>query len=104
MTLHSHVLVIESNPLRCELICSSLVDHYRVSSVSTVGEARAFLRTSHIDLMIVASDHPDGPSDALADFAKHCSVTAIFVPHTWQDYAKLPIHTVGDLLRSMPAA
>ena len=53
MTDCFHILIVEDEPLIVDVMCASLESDYRLSSVSTVAAALAFLRTSHVDLVLV---------------------------------------------------
>jgi DNA-binding response OmpR family regulator len=53
MASRCHILVVEDEPSVLEVLQATLEESYRVSSVGTVGEACAFLRTSHVDLVLV---------------------------------------------------
>jgi len=46
-------------------------------SVRTVGDACACLRTSHIDVVLVDWQLPDGRGDAVAECAEKCRVPSI---------------------------
>ena len=45
MASRFHILIVEDEPLVVEVLQATLDTEYRVSSVNTVGEALAFLRT-----------------------------------------------------------
>ena len=48
-----HILIVEDDPLIVDVMVASLESDYRVSSVNTVGAALAFLRTSHVDVVLI---------------------------------------------------
>ena len=53
-----HILIVEDDPLVAETLSAMLELDYRVSSATTIGEALAFLQTSHVD--VVLTDHGRG--------------------------------------------
>ena len=55
-----HILIVEDEPLVLDVLQTMLETEYRVSSASTVEEAHAILRTSHIDLVLIDAVLPDG--------------------------------------------
>ena len=55
-----HVLIVEDEPLIVEVLHGILESKYRVSSAYTIREALAFLRTSHVDVVLLDSILPDG--------------------------------------------
>ena len=59
MADRSHILIAEDDPLVVDVMVAALELDYRVSSVNTVGAALAFLRTSHVDLVLVDTVLPD---------------------------------------------
>ena len=64
-----HILIVEDDPLIVDVLVASLELEYRVSSVNTVGAALAFLRTSHVDVVLIDSVLPDGRGTEVACFA-----------------------------------
>jgi len=74
-----HILIVEDEPLVLEVLQATLEADYRVSSVATIGEARACLRTSHIDLVLVDWGLPDGRGETLAEFAEELGVPAVMM-------------------------
>ena len=55
-----HALIVEDDPAIVELLISMLEEsQYHVSSASTVAEALAFLRTSHVDVVLADNLLPD---------------------------------------------
>jgi DNA-binding NtrC family response regulator len=68
MTSRCHVLIVEDDPLIVDVLVASLELEYRVSSVNTVGAALAFLRTSHVDMVLIDSVLPDGRGTEAASF------------------------------------
>jgi DNA-binding NtrC family response regulator len=62
-------LIVEDEPLIVEVLQATLESEYRVSSVSTVGEALAFLHTSHVDAVLLDNVLPDGRGSEVACFA-----------------------------------
>ena len=69
MASRCHVLIVEDDPLIVDVLVASLELEYRVSSVNTVGAALAFLRTSHVDVVLIDSVLPDGRGTEVACFA-----------------------------------
>jgi DNA-binding response OmpR family regulator len=65
-----HILVVEDDPLVAEDLQTTLESQYRVSCAKTVGEARAFRRTSHLDAVLVDRILPDGRSDEIIEIAE----------------------------------
>ena len=65
-----HVLIVEDEPLIVEVLQGALELEYRVSSASTAGQALAFLRTSHVDVVLVDSVLPDGRGAEVARVAE----------------------------------
>src|SRR5271165_2181500 len=64
-----HILIVEDEPLIVEVLQATLESEYLVSSVSTVGDALAFLHTSHVDAVLVDNVLPDGRGSEVACFA-----------------------------------
>jgi CheY-like chemotaxis protein len=69
MASRCHVLIVEDDPLIVDVVVASLELEYRVSSVNTVGAALAYLRTSHVDMVLIDSVLPDGRGTEAASFA-----------------------------------
>ena len=74
-----HILVVEDEPSVLEVLQETLEESYLVSSVGTVGDACAFLRTSHVDLVLVDWGLPDGHGDVVAAYAETRNVAAIMM-------------------------
>jgi len=72
-----HVLIVEDDPLVAEVLHATLVSDYSVSCANTVGEALAFLRTAHLDLVLVDSILPDGRGAQVVDFAESVGTAVI---------------------------
>ena len=64
-----HILIVEDDPLIVDVMVASLELEYRVSSVNTVGAALAFLRTSHVDVVLIDKILPDGRGTEVACLA-----------------------------------
>jgi DNA-binding response OmpR family regulator len=79
MASRRHILVVEDEPSVLEVLQATLEESYLVSSVGTVGDACAFLRTSHVDLVLVDWGLPDGHGDVVAAYAETRSVAAIMM-------------------------
>jgi two-component system, OmpR family, catabolic regulation response regulator CreB len=65
-----HVLIVEDEPLIVEVLQGTLELDYRVSSANTVGQGLAFLRTAHVDVVLVDSVLPDGRGAEVARVAE----------------------------------
>jgi DNA-binding response OmpR family regulator len=65
-----HVLIAEDDPAIVELLVSMLESEYHVSSANTVAEALAFLRTSHVDIVLADNLLPDGRGSEVACVAE----------------------------------
>jgi two-component system, OmpR family, catabolic regulation response regulator CreB len=72
-----HILIVEDDPFIVDVIVASLESEYRVSSVDTVGTALAFLRTSHVDIVLVDTGLPDGRGTEVACFASTLGAAVI---------------------------
>ncbi len=72
-----HILIVEDEPLVLDALHAMLEADYNVSTVRTVGDACACLRTSHIDVGLVDWQLPDGRGEAVAEYAEKCSVPSI---------------------------
>jgi len=70
MARRFHILVVEDDPLVAETLQTTLESEYRVSCAYSVAEARAFLATAHLDVLLVDHILPDGRSDEIANFAE----------------------------------
>jgi DNA-binding response OmpR family regulator len=64
------VLIVEDEPLIVEVLQGTLEQEYRVSSANTVGQALAFLRTAHVDVVLVDRVLPDGCGAEVARVAE----------------------------------
>ena len=69
MASRFHILIVEDEPMIVEVLQAMLELEYRVSSVNTVDEALAFLRTSHVDAVLLDNVLPDGRGTEVACFA-----------------------------------
>ena len=72
-----HILIVEDEPLVLDALQTTLETEYRVSSVRTVEEAHAILRTSHIDVAIIDSVLPDGRGAEVTVLAERAGATVI---------------------------
>ena len=77
MTDRSHILIVEDDPLVVEVIVASLEADYRISSVNTVGAALAFLRTSHVDVVLIDKILPDGRGTEVACLADNVGAAVV---------------------------
>ena len=80
-----HVLIVEDEPLIVEVLQGALELEYRVSSASTAGQALAFLRTSHVDVVLVDSVLPDGRGAEVARVAETFGAAVIAMSGYPQD-------------------
>src|SRR6185437_16681456 len=88
-----HILIVEDDPLIVDVMAASLESDYRVSSVSTVGAALGFLRTSHVDVVLVDTVLPDGRGTEVARLASDLGVAAIEMsgyPQVMEDLERSP--------------
>nr|UXE45530.1 hypothetical protein Hi04_10k_c4997_00014 [uncultured bacterium] len=72
-----HVLIVEDEPMIIEVLQGTLELEYRVSSAKTVRQALAFLRTSHVDVVLVDSVLPDGRGAEVARVAETVGAAVI---------------------------
>src|SRR5215469_11050601 len=72
-----HVLIVEDEPAIAEVLVAALESHYRLSTVGTVGDATAVLRTTDIDLALIDHLLPDGHGSAVARVAAELGVPVI---------------------------
>ena len=72
-----HILIVEDDPLIVDVMVAALESEYRVSSVNTVGAALAFLRTSHVDVVLVDNVLPDGRGTEVVRLASGLGAAAI---------------------------
>jgi two-component system response regulator BaeR len=77
MASRFHILIVEDEPLIVEVLQGTLESEYRVSSANTVGQALAFLRTSHVDAVLLDSILPDGRSAEVARAAETLGAVVI---------------------------
>ena len=70
MASHSHILIVEDDPFIVEVLTAMLELDYSISSANSVGEALAFLRTSHVDVVLVDMVLPDGRGAEVACVAE----------------------------------
>ena len=117
MASRCHVLIVEDDPLIVDVLVASLELEYRVSSVNTVGAALAFLRTSHVDVVLIDSILPDGRGTEVACFADGLGAAVIEMsgyPHVMEDLehsarphllkpfgVQVLLSTIGHALRSV---
>ena len=74
-----HILIVEDEALLREYLLDAVGEDYRVSGVSTVREALAVLRTSHVDAAVIDAGLPDGPGDDVSAFAEKQGVPVVFM-------------------------
>ena len=94
-----HILIVEDEPLVLEVIQETLEAEYRVSSVGTIGEARACLCTSHIDLALVDWGLPDGHGDIVAEFAEQRGVPTVIMSGHPVNFDDSTVHSRPHLMK-----
>jgi len=99
-----HILIVEDQVLVSEVIQAMLEADYRVSSVATVSEARAFLRTSHIDLVLADWGLPDGHGDSVAEFAERCGVPTVIMSGHPASADESAVHSRPHLMKPFRVA
>jgi len=72
-----HILIVEDDPYVLDVLQTTLELEYHVSSANSVGEALAFLRTSHVDIVLVDSVLPDGRGNDVASFAARAGTAVV---------------------------
>jgi len=87
-----HVLIVEDEPAIAEVLVAALESHYRLSTVGTVGDATAVLRTTHIDLALIDHLLPDGHGSAVARVAAELGVPVIEMTGLPNSARLLPEH------------
>jgi len=65
-----HILVVEDDALVADVLQTTLEDEYHVSCATTLGEARAFLQSAHLDAVLVDYILPDGRGDEIIELAE----------------------------------
>ena len=114
MASRFHILIVEDEPLIVEVLQALLESEYRVSSVNTVGEALAFLRTGHIDVVLVDNVLPDGRGTEVVRLAAELGAAIIEMsgypevmnnmqhssrPHLFKPFkAEVLLSTIGNSL------
>ena len=80
-----NVLVVEDDPAIVEVLIAMLESQYNVSSANTVEEALAFLRTSHVDVVLADKVLPDGRGSDVARLAEDVGAAVIEMSGYAQD-------------------
>ena len=109
-----HVLIVEDEPFALNVLRTMLEMEYMLTSASTVEEARAILRTSHIDVALIDSDLSDRRDSNVAAVAEkvgaaviemtgdpqeHIGLVASGRQHLFKPFvANVLLATVGDTL------
>jgi DNA-binding response OmpR family regulator len=70
MSSRFHILIVEDDPLVADVLQTTLETEYCVSCAKTIGEARAFLQSAHLDAMLIDYFLPDGRSDEIIELAE----------------------------------
>lgn len=79
MTGRSHILVVEDDPLVCDVLSAALDEVYATTNVGTSGAALARLRDGGIDLMLLDCTLPDGVDVRLIPEADEFGVPVILM-------------------------
>jgi DNA-binding NtrC family response regulator len=80
-----HVLIVEDDPAIVEVLTAVLESQYHVDSANTVEEALAFLRTSHVDVVLADRVLPDGRASNVASLAEDLGAAVIEMSGNAQD-------------------
>jgi DNA-binding response OmpR family regulator len=99
MASRYHILVVDDEPLIVEILQASLEPDYRVSSASTVGEALAFLRTTHVDVALVDGKLPDGRGADVAALGNKLGVAVVLMSGHPQEMIELAESDCPHLLK-----
>src|SRR3954467_6386216 len=70
MSSRFHILVVEDDPLVADVLHTTLEAEYHVSCATTLREARAFLLSTHLDVVLIDHILPDGRSDEIIKLAE----------------------------------
>jgi len=89
MTSCFNVLIVEDDPAIVEVVIAMLESQYHVSSANTVAEALAFLRTSHVDVVLADNVLPDGRGSDVACVAEDLGSVVIEMSGYAQDQDEL---------------
>ena len=79
MSGRSHILVVEDDPLVCEVVTAALDELYATTNVATSGAALERLRHGGIDLMLLDCTLPDGVNMRLIPEADGSGVPVILM-------------------------
>lgn len=79
MTDRAHILVVEDDPLVCEVLSAALDEAYATTKVGTSGAALKRLRDGGIDLMLLDCTLPDGVDVRLIPEADGSGVPVILM-------------------------
>jgi len=86
------VLIVEDEPLVMQVLLGVLNEDYIVRCATTVEEARACLRASVVDLVLLDSVLSDGSSDGLIGLAENLGVSVITMSGYPRDRCLGPEH------------
>lgn len=79
MERRPHILVVEDDPLVCEVLSAALDDSYATTQVGTSRDAFECLSGGGIDLMLLDCTLPDGMDSRLVPHADQHRVPVIFM-------------------------
>lgn len=79
MKSRSHILVVEDDPLVCEVVSAALDELYSTTTVATSREALERLRAGGLDLMLLDCTLPDGVDVQLIPEADRGGVPVILM-------------------------
>jgi DNA-binding response OmpR family regulator len=79
MTQRPHILVVEDDPLVCEVLSSALDESYATTQVGTSRAAFECLVGGGIDLILLDCTLPDGMDRRLVPRADQCGVPVILM-------------------------
>ena len=97
MADRSHILVVEDDPLICDVLTAALDETYATTSVGTSGAALRRLRDGGIDLMLLDCTLPDGVDVRLIPEADGCGVPVVLMsgdPARMENLADRPLPSV----------
>ncbi len=116
----SHILVVEDDPLVCEVVSAALDELYVTTNVATSREALERLRAGGVDLMLLDCTLPDGVDVQLIPEADDGGVPVVLMsgdPTRMEKLVDQPrpfvakpfsmtvlLSTVEDLIRTRQAA
>ena len=116
MASRFHILIVEDEPLVVEVLQATLEPEAIALLRDTVGEALAFLRTGHVDVVLVDNVLPDGRGTEVVRLAAELGAAIIEMsgypevmnnmqhssrPHLFKPFkAEVLLSTIGNALSS----